>query len=105
MMSVDPYSRPVRYKFTSFDTDLLHPDFESDSIRGALSTAQVVDVTFEDGRFVIREMADNFYVLKLTREQVIALGHELIAFAESHSHDPKRQNEMPPYKPYGEAYE
>ena len=36
----------------------------------------------EEELFVLEESCDNYYDIKLTKEQLIALGNELIAFAE-----------------------
>lgn len=64
---------------------------ESDSVLAALADNRIFSVTRIDpnddpdnaGKFRVAEMCDNYFCGCLTAEQLRALGHELIAIADS----------------------
>lgn len=50
----------------------------------ALREARVLNIgRLDDGRFVLQEGCDDWFSLAMTKEEVIALAHELISLAES----------------------
>ena len=53
-----------------------------DSISEALADNRVVKITkMEDGRFKVREMCDEYFSARLTRDQLIAWAEELTELA------------------------
>lgn len=57
---------------------------ESDSVLKALADNRIFDINKTgDDAFQIIEMCDEYFCGTLTREQLITLGNEIIAFADS----------------------
>jgi hypothetical protein len=67
-------------------TDGEGSEVEGETMLEVVGFANVFDLrrmeTEEEVLFVLEESCDNYYDIKMTREQLVALGNELIAFAE-----------------------
>lgn len=69
LVDCDPYNGELR---------------EYSTITGALAENRILKITVEqDGRFLLREMGDEYFVARLTREQLIAWSEELRALADT----------------------
>ncbi len=49
----------------------------------ALAEARIINVLAEDDQFIVEEACDYAFSVKLTREQLVALAHELLALTNN----------------------